>query len=94
MNKEDIDRWIDDALIEVQLDTDYTLLSETQFARIKLICTLRYDMDIEEDILPIVLDLLDQLHATRQHLHSLSQAVLAQNADVKLSILEAISKVR
>jgi chaperone modulatory protein CbpM len=92
LNKEDIDRWIDDALIEVQLDTDYTLLSETQFARIKLICTLRYD--IEEDILPIVLDLLDQLHATRQHLHSLSQAVLAQNADVKLSILEAISKVR
>lgn len=92
LNREDLERWIGDALIEAQQDADNTLLTETQFARVRLICTLRYDMDVDEEILPIVLDLLDQLHSTRQRLHSLSQAVLTQNEGVKSSILEILSK--
>jgi chaperone modulatory protein CbpM len=94
LNREDLDRWIGDTLVEAQQDAGDTVLTDTQFARVRLICTLRYDMDVEEEILPVVLDLLDQLHETRQRLHRLSQAVLAQNEDVKLSILEVLSDVR
>lgn len=94
LNREDLDRWIGDALIEAQRDANDTFLTETQFARVRLICTLRYDMDVDEEILPIVLDLLDQLHSTRERLHRLSQAVLTQNEDVKSSILDVLTEVK
>jgi chaperone modulatory protein CbpM len=94
VNREDLDRWINNALIEAQQDADSIMLTDIQFARVRLICTLRYDMDVEEEVLPIVLDLLDQLHESRQRLHNLSQAVLAQNEDVTSSILEVLSEVR
>ena len=94
LNREDLDRWIGEALIEAQQEADNTMLTDTQFARVILICTLRYDLDVDEEILPIVLNLLDQLHDTRQRLHRLSQAVLAQDEDVKSSILEVVSEVR
>ena len=93
LNREDLDRWISNALIEAHQDSGSAMLTDTQFARVRLICTLRYDMDVEEEILPIVLDLLDQLHETRQRLHKLSQAVLAQDKEVKSSILEVLSEV-
>lgn len=93
LSREDVDRWIGEALVEAPQDADDTMLTDTQFARVRLICTLRYDMDVDEEILPIVLDLLDQLHETRQRLHRLSHAVLAQDEGVKTSILEVVSKI-
>jgi len=94
LSREDIDRWIGEALIDAQQEAENTVLTDTQIARVRLICTLCYDMDVDEEILPIVLNLLDQLHETRQRLHKLSQAVLAQDEDVKSSILEVVSEVR
>ena len=94
LSREDIDRRIGEALIDAQQEAENTVLTDTQFARVRLICTLRYDMDVDEEILPIVLNLLDQLHEARQRLHKLSQAILAQDEDVKSSILEVVSEVR
>jgi chaperone modulatory protein CbpM len=49
-------------------------------------------MDVEEETLPVVLDLLDQLHDTRQRLYTLSNAVLAQDEEVKAAVLEALTQ--
>jgi chaperone modulatory protein CbpM len=92
LNREDLDKWINDALIEAQQDAGDTVLTDTQFAKVRLICTLRYDLDVDEEILPVVLNLLDQLHETRNRLHNLSQAVLAQDEEIKSSILELLSE--
>ncbi|AKI00231.1 MerR HTH family regulatory protein [Hoeflea sp. IMCC20628] len=92
LNREDLDRWIQDSLIEMQQEAGHAALSDRQFARVRLICSLRFDMDVEEETLPVVLDLLDQLHATRERLYTLSQAVLAQDEEVKAAVLEALSQ--
>jgi len=92
--REDLDCWIEDALVLPDEESGSTLLNDTQFARVQLICTLRYDLDVTEEILPIVLDLLDQLHDTRHRLHQLSQAVLTQNEEVRSSILELLSETK
>ena len=42
----------------------------------------------------MVLDLIDQLHATRERLHRLSQAVLAQDEEVKAAVLTKLSDAR
>jgi chaperone modulatory protein CbpM len=44
------------------------VFSDTDIARIRLILDLRATMDVEEETLPIVLSLLDQLYATRRQL--------------------------
>jgi chaperone modulatory protein CbpM len=44
------------------------LFNEGDVARIQLIMDLRATMDVEEETLPIVLSLLDQLYATRRQL--------------------------
>ena len=92
LSREDLDKWIGDALIEAQQDADNMMSTDTQFARVRLICTLRYDMDVDEEILPVVLNLLDQLHETRNRLRNLSQAVLAQDEEIKSSNLELLAE--
>jgi len=94
LTRADLERWIRDALIEAQDDGGSPHLSDVQFARVRLICTLHYDMDVEQETLPVVLDLLDQLHDTRERLHTLSQAVLAQDEEVKAAVLQALSQAR
>jgi chaperone modulatory protein CbpM len=42
--------------------------SDADIARIRLILDLRATLDVEEETLPIVLSLLDQLYATRRQL--------------------------
>lgn len=94
LHRDDLERWMRGALVEVEEQSGTASFSEIQFARIRLICTLRYDMDVEEETLPVVLDLLDQLHDTRQRLYTLSHAVLAQDEDVKAAVLEALAQTR
>jgi len=57
---------------------------------VQLICTLHYDMDVEVAVLPVILELIDQLHETRHRLRSLSNAVLAQDEDVRAAILAVL----
>lgn len=94
LHREELDRWMRDALVEAAEEVGTAIFSETQVARVRLICTLRYDMDVEEETLPVVLDLLDQLHDTRQRLHTLSHAVLTQDDEVRAAILQAVSQAR
>lgn len=94
LNRKDLERWIAEALIEAHEAATGPSLSDVQYARVRLICTLRYDMDVEEETLPVVLDLIDQLHETRERLHSLSQAVLAQDDEVRAAVLQAVSQAR
>jgi len=94
LHREDLERWIRDALVEAAQEAGHPTFSELQFARVRLICTLRYDMDVEEETLPVVLDLLDQLHDTRERLHTLSQAVLAQDEEVKAAVLQVLEEAR
>lgn len=91
LNRADLERWIEEALIEAQQEAGSATLNDMQIARVRLICSLRYDMDVEEETLPVVLDLLDQLHDARARLFSLCQAVLSQRDDVKAAVLEALS---
>ena len=94
LTRADLERWIREALIEAEKDDGGPVFSDTQFARVRLICSLRYDMEVEEETLPVVLDLLDQLHDTRARLHRLSQAVLAQDEEVRAAVLDLLSEVR
>ena len=59
-------------------------------ARVRLICSLHYDIEVDADTLPVVLSLIDQLYDTRQRLLSLSAAIAAQDKSIQAAILAAM----
>ncbi|KGF67590.1 hypothetical protein LL06_21305 [Hoeflea sp. BAL378] len=94
LDRSDLERWLHDALIVAVEDHGSPRLDDVQVARVRLICALRYDMEVEEETLPVVLDLIDQLHATRERLFRLSQAVLAQDDEVRAAVLDIMAETR
>jgi chaperone modulatory protein CbpM len=87
----DLERWISEELVTPQQDHETLLFSDMECARVRLICTLTYELDIDSDTLPIMLSLLDQLYDTRQRLLSLTAAVAAQDKTVQAAIIAAVT---
>jgi chaperone modulatory protein CbpM len=48
---------------------------DADLARLRMIVDFRRDLAIDDETMPVVLDLLDRLHATRTRLRSVLQAV-------------------
>lgn len=62
--------------------------TDLDIARVRLICDLRHDLAVEEETVPLVLSLLDQLYALRRQMNALSGALRQQPEDVRRAILE------
>ncbi|MCM2473481.1 hypothetical protein HGO38_08320 [Rhizobium sp. CG5] len=90
LQRSDLDVWITEALIVPHHDGGVIVFSERECARIRLICTLHYELEIDKDTLPTVLSLVDQLYQTRRHLLQLTAAVAAQDKSVQAAILDAL----
>jgi len=94
LQRSDLEDWIRDELVAPGRDAESLLFTETEFARVRLICTLRYELEIDADTLPVVLSLIDQLYDTRQRLRSLTAAVATQDKPIQAAIIAAIEKDR
>jgi chaperone modulatory protein CbpM len=60
--------WIEAGWLLPRRDADAHNFSEADLARAQLIRDLQHDMGVNEEAVPIILDLLDQLHGLRQAL--------------------------
>jgi len=90
LQRGDIEAWIREGLVTPQQEAGTLHFTDMQCARVRLICTLHYELEIETETLPTVLSLLDQLYDTRQRLLSLTAAVAAQDKTVQAAILAAL----
>ena len=91
--RSDLEGWIRDELVAPQQDAGLSF-SDMECARVRLICTLTYELEIDSGALPVVLSLLDQLYDTRQRLLSLTAAVAVQDKAVQAAIIAALSTAR
>lgn len=63
-------RWV----LPLASDGDY-LFSEADLARVQMIAEFRNDLALDDEVLPAVLGLVDQLHATRRRFRQLIQII-------------------
>jgi chaperone modulatory protein CbpM len=63
-------------------------------ARLELIRQLKLDMAVNNDAIPIVLSLIDQVHGLRYELKTLARAVETQHKDVQSAIVTAYRDVK
>ncbi len=90
LQRGDLQTWIREELVIAQQDAGALFFTDMECARVRLICMLHYEIEIDADTLPVVMSLVDQLYDTRQRLQSLTAAVAAQNKNVQAAIIAAI----
>jgi chaperone modulatory protein CbpM len=91
LQRSDLEGWIREELVAPRRDAGTLLFSDMECARVRLICSLHYDLEIDAGTLPVVLSLIDQLYGTRQRLMSLTAAVAAQDKTIQAAIIAAMS---
>lgn len=70
-----LERWIEARWVLPERAAEGYVFREVDVARVHLIVELTREMSIEEDTMPVVLGLLDQVYALRKRLKSLVQAI-------------------
>jgi len=86
----DLETWIREELVMPRQEAGTLLFTEMECARVRLICMLHYELEVNAETLPVVLSLVDQLYDTRQRLFSLAAAVAAQDQTVQAAIIAAV----
>lgn len=89
LQRSDLERWIEAELVNPHDDGTAVVFTEVECARVRLICTLHYDLEIAADALPLVVSLIDQLYDSRQRFLALAKAVAQQDRPVRKAILQA-----
>jgi chaperone modulatory protein CbpM len=91
LQRSDLDAWIHEKLVVPREEAGALLFSDMEYARVRLICTLRYELEIDTETLPVVVSLIDQLYDTRRRLLSLAAAVTSQDEAVQAAIVAAMA---
>lgn len=90
LQRSDLELWIREELVAPQQEAEVLIFSDMECARVRLICTLHYELEIEAGALPVVLSLIDQLYETRRRLKSLTAGVTAQDKAIQAAIIAAM----
>jgi len=75
LSRQDIEEWISNDWVRPDGRPGNYAFRRIDVARVRLIHQLRVDMQVNDEALPIVLSLLDQLYDQRRRMRDLSQAI-------------------
>ena len=71
LRPEDLQRWIHEGYVRPERAADDVLFEEIDVERVRLILELRDGLAVNEEALPVVLSLLDQLYELRRRLRAM-----------------------
>jgi len=83
LQEAELRRWIDERWVRPEPLSGGYVFREVDVARVRLIVELRQELAIDEEALPVVLQLLDQVYALRRRLRAMSEAIDAQPEAVR-----------
>jgi chaperone modulatory protein CbpM len=88
-----LQRWIDNAWIRPDGERGRYHFHEIDVARVRLIVELRDDLGVDENTLPVVLSLMDQLYETRRQVRRLCSLIeTSVSEDVRLALLDKLAE--
>jgi chaperone modulatory protein CbpM len=67
--------WIEESWVRAEVVEEGYSFHEVDVARIRLIRELRHELAIDEEAMPVVLQLLDQVYALRRRLRAMQGAI-------------------
>jgi len=88
-----LETWVESGWLMPRRDEDAADFSDADLARAHLIRDLQHDMGVNEEAIPIILDLIDQVHGLRQMLREVATAVCTQPEEMRQRIVAEIRSV-
>src|ERR1700722_1371191 len=83
-------RWIENRWVLPTQDGGAWVFHEVDVARIELILDIRREFAIDDEAMPLVLGLLDQVYSLRRQMRRLCDAIEQQPPDVREAIRRAL----
>jgi chaperone modulatory protein CbpM len=91
VDRVELTQWIELGWVAPERPADAEpTFSDLDIARVCLICDLRHDLAVEEETIPLVLSLLDQIYALRRQMSALTGAIREQPDEVRRVILDLL----
>jgi chaperone modulatory protein CbpM len=91
LDRHEIDRWIENRWILPERRGETWVFHEVDVARVELIFEIRHEFAIDDEALPLVLGLLDQVYNLRRQLRRICDALAAQPPETQALIRRALS---
>ncbi|HGG04831.1 MAG TPA: hypothetical protein ENK28_05180 [Aliiroseovarius sp.] len=82
--------WVREGWVSAVAGEQGMAFADIDVARLQLICTLQDEMEVDADLLPTLLSLLDQVYGLRRDLRRMTRAVAAQPEEVRNRILRTL----
>jgi chaperone modulatory protein CbpM len=94
LSAEELESWIEQRWVRPEPAENDWIFHDIDLARIRLVYDLRYEFEIAEDALPMILGLLDQIYELRSGLKAVSRAIEAQPEEIRQAISAALEAGR
>ncbi len=92
LQEAELRHWIEERWVRPEPASGGYLFREVDIARVQLILELRHDLAIDEEALPVVLHLLDQIYALRRRLRAMGEALDAQPGEVREAVRARLAR--
>ena len=76
ISRDELSVWIEQKWVRPLRSGDVWQFDDCDIARLELICDLRQGLDVNDEAVPVILSLLDQLYATRRTLRHVRDAIV------------------
>jgi len=93
LDRGELARWVENRWVLPEPYGETWLFHEVDVARVALILEIRHEFAIDDEALPMVLGLLDQVYGLRRQLRRLCDALAAQPPEVQATIKRALPQV-
>ena len=87
---DDVQRWVEHAWVRPDGGPGGWLFQPIDVARIRLIVELRDQLSVNEEALPTVLSLLDQVYAARRQMRAIRAALDEVSVDAREAVLRVL----
>lgn len=90
LERRDLVRWVEERWVLPERHAETWVFHEVDVARIELILEIRRDFAVDDEAMPLVLSLLDQVYSLRRQMRRLCDAVAAQPEETQAAIRKAL----
>ncbi|HYZ40976.1 MAG TPA: chaperone modulator CbpM [Stellaceae bacterium] len=86
-------QWIENRWVLPERRDQTWVFHDVDVARVELILEIRHDFAVDDEALPLVLSLLDQVYDLRRQLRRMCDALVAQPAEIQNAISRALPRL-
>ena len=90
LDRRELYGWIEEGWVRPERSGATWSFAQVDVARVELILEIRREFAIDEECLPLVLNLIDQIYTLRRQMRLLRDALLAQPPEVQTAIRQAL----